>query len=149
MKLLKDIKKIVTKFNVKPRSEMRSKVLDEALEIQKNQSQQSTSDICTRRIIMNSKLTKFAAATVIIVAILIGVNHFGGSIDVSSVAWAEVVRRVEQSHNQYYEELLVAMEEKDAKKASSKADALSEFWQGINMLAEERLESTEDSLNVL
>jgi hypothetical protein len=39
MKSLNDIQKIVTKFNVKPRPEMRSKVLDEALEIQRSRKQ--------------------------------------------------------------------------------------------------------------
>ena len=70
MKSLKDIQKILTKFNVKPRSEMRSKVLDEALEIQRNLNQQSISDtkLDVWRIIMKSKLTKFAAAAVVIIA---------------------------------------------------------------------------------
>ncbi len=40
------------------------------------------------RIIMKSKITKFAAAAVIIIAILIGINQFGGSIDGSSRAYA-------------------------------------------------------------
>jgi hypothetical protein len=41
------------------------------------------------------------------------------------------------------------MEAKDVEKVSSRADALSEFWQGLNMVAEEGLESTEDSLSML
>ena len=92
MKSLKDIKKILTKFNVKPRPEMRSKVLDEALEIQRNRNQQSTSGTYTWRIIMQSRITKFAAAAVIIIAVLIGINQFGGS----GVAWGDVVKNVEQ-----------------------------------------------------
>jgi len=103
----------------------------------------------TWRLIMKSNIAKLAAVAVIIVGVLIGANYFDVSIDGTSVAWAEVVQRVEQSYNQYYEELLFAMKEKDVKRVSSKADALSEFWQGINMLAEEGLESTEDSLSVL
>ena len=43
------------------------------------------------RKIMNSKLTKLAAAAVIIIAILIGINQFGGSIDGASVAFGEVL----------------------------------------------------------
>ena len=43
------------------------------------------------RIIMKSRITKFAAAAVIIIAILIGVNQFTGSIDGAGVAFAEVV----------------------------------------------------------
>ena len=44
------------------------------------------------RIIMKSKIAKLAAAAVIIIAILIGIGHFGDSIDGTSVAFADVVR---------------------------------------------------------
>jgi hypothetical protein len=91
MKSLKDIKKLVTKFKVKPTSEMRSKVLDEALILQGNQNQQTTSDTHTWRLIMKNKMTKLAVAAVIIVAVLIGINHFGGSIDGTSVAWGQEI----------------------------------------------------------
>ena len=71
MKALKDIKKIVSQFNVKPGPEMRSKVLDEALKIQRNRKQQSTSGTYTWRIIIKSKMTKFATAAVIIIALYV------------------------------------------------------------------------------
>ncbi len=105
MKSLKDIQKIVTKFNVKPRSEMRSKVLDEALKIQRSQKQQNTSDTYTWRIIMKSRMTKFAAAAVILVAILIGINQFGGSIDGTSVAFADVLENISNARNVVYKEI--------------------------------------------
>ena len=66
MKSLKDIQKIITEFNIKPRPEMRSKVLDEALKIQRNRKQQNTSDAYIWRIIMKSRIVKLAAAAVII-----------------------------------------------------------------------------------
>ena len=44
--------------------------------------------------IMRSRITKLAAAAVIIIAILIGVHYLGGSIDGASVAWAEVVEQI-------------------------------------------------------
>ena len=46
---------------------------------------------------MKSRITRFATAAVIIIVVLIGVNHFGSSIDGSSVAWASVVKNVEQA----------------------------------------------------
>ena len=106
------------------------------------------------RMIMKSKITKLAAAAVIIIVALVAINQFGGSMDVATVAWAEIVQRVEQSYNEYYAELLLAMKAKDAEKVSSNADALSEFWQGINMLAEAKLDPTiqlqsENSLNLI
>ncbi|MHC4326276.1 MAG: hypothetical protein ACYSUX_18550 [Planctomycetota bacterium] len=45
------------------------------------------------RIIMKSKFTKLtAAAVVIIIVAMIGINQFGGSVDMVGVAWADVVR---------------------------------------------------------
>jgi hypothetical protein len=46
------------------------------------------------RIIMKSKITKLAAAAVIIIALIVGVPQFIGSIE--SVAWAELADRVGQ-----------------------------------------------------
>ena len=45
---------------------------------------------------MKSKMTKLAAAAVIIIGVLIGMNQFGGSIDGSSVAWANVGEHIAQ-----------------------------------------------------
>lgn len=39
---------------------------------------------------MKSKITKLAAAAMIIVAIIIGVNQFGGSIDLATIAFADI-----------------------------------------------------------
>ncbi|MBN2454951.1 MAG: hypothetical protein JXB29_00200 [Sedimentisphaerales bacterium] len=44
------------------------------------------------RIIMKSRITKLTVATVIIIAVLIGINQLGGS----SVAWGNVINNVEQ-----------------------------------------------------
>ena len=97
--------------------------------------------------IMKSRTVKLTAAAVIIMGVFVAVHFVGNPIE--SVAWAELVERVEQSHNEYYAELLLAMEEKDVGKISARADALSEFWQGMNSLAEEGLESTADALDML
>ena len=67
---------------------MRSKVLDEALEAQRSRESRSVSGTYAWKIIMKSKMTKFATAAVIIIAVLIGINQFGGSIDGASVARA-------------------------------------------------------------
>ena len=68
MRSFKDIEHRVTKFNVNPRSEMRSKVFDEALEIQRNQKRTSTSDKHIWRTIMKSRKAKFSAAAVLVLA---------------------------------------------------------------------------------
>lgn len=43
------------------------------------------------RKIMKTKITKLAAAAVIIIAVLIGINHLGGSIDGANVAWGQEI----------------------------------------------------------
>jgi len=49
-----------------------------------------------RGTIMKSRITKLAAAaTVIIVAVMIGISQFGGPIDGASVAWADVIETLE------------------------------------------------------
>ena len=102
MKSLKDIQKIVAKYNVKPGPEMRSKVLNEALELQRDQKRQSISGTYTWRIIVKSKITKFAAAAVIIITVLIGINHFGGSIDMSSVVFSDVLDAITKAKTLTY-----------------------------------------------
>ena len=47
------------------------------------------------RIIMKSRITKLAAAAVIIIAVFIGADYFGG-IEPEAVAWAEVTSRLAQ-----------------------------------------------------
>ena len=54
------------------------------------------------RIIIKSRITKFAAAAVIIVAVMIGINQFGGLIDGASVAWADITEKVNQIHTYTY-----------------------------------------------
>lgn len=45
-------------------------------------------------IIMNKPITKLVTAAVVIIAMLIGINQFGGSIDGATVAWGEVVEQI-------------------------------------------------------
>ena len=49
------------------------------------------------RIIMKSPITKLAAAAVIIIAVLIAINQFGGSIDIASRTFAAVVENVNKA----------------------------------------------------
>ncbi|MHC4636050.1 MAG: hypothetical protein ACYTBV_00945 [Planctomycetota bacterium] len=48
------------------------------------------------RIIMKSRIIRLAVAAVIIIAVLIGINQFGGSIDGASVAWADVLEQISE-----------------------------------------------------
>jgi outer membrane lipoprotein-sorting protein len=60
----------------------------------RNRSQTKTTSIW--RIIMKSKMTKFAAAAVIIIAVLLGLEFIGGP-STASVAFAEVVQQIRES----------------------------------------------------
>jgi len=57
----------------------------------------SPSPLSIRKMIMKSPITKLAAAAVIIIAVLIGIHQFGGSIGVTSVSWGEVAGKVDQA----------------------------------------------------
>jgi hypothetical protein len=56
--------------------------------------QESTNRILVWRVIMKSRMTKLAAAAVIIVAVIGGIHEFGGLTDGASAAFAEIVRPV-------------------------------------------------------
>ncbi|MFC1604519.1 hypothetical protein ACFL5F_05775 [Planctomycetota bacterium] len=47
---------------------------------------------------MKSRITKFAAAAVIVAAGLVCIHQFGGSIDGTTVAWAKVIETIENAH---------------------------------------------------
>ncbi len=47
------------------------------------------------RIIMKSRITKYAAAAVIIIVVLASINHFGGSLDGGSIAFADVLKYIQ------------------------------------------------------
>jgi len=54
--------------------------------------------------IMKNRITKLATAAVIIIAVLLGVNYIGGSPDGTSVAWANITRRLNDvDHVHFYE----------------------------------------------
>ncbi|MHC4534447.1 MAG: SUMF1/EgtB/PvdO family nonheme iron enzyme, partial [Planctomycetota bacterium] len=84
----------VTQFNVNPRSEMRSKVLDEALELQRNQRQKSTSDTYTWRIIMKSRKAQFTAAAVVVL-----ITYLCVQIPKNLVAPAYALQDTIEAHN--------------------------------------------------
>ena len=79
MRSLKDIEHRVTEFKVNPRSEMRSKVFDEAADIQRNQKRTRISNTYTWRTIMKSRRVKFATAMLIIITTVVFAIFLGES----------------------------------------------------------------------
>ena len=68
-------------------------------ELRKEQTAKTEPNIW--RIIMKSRITKLAAAAVIIIAVLIGINHFGGSVDIATPAYA-LEQTIQASHSVQY-----------------------------------------------
>lgn len=90
MRSADDIKKSIRNLNATANAEMHQRVLDDLLKVMEKSQKQPSAYQPTWRIIMNSRTIKFAAAAMIVIAVLIGINQFGGSIDGSSVAWADI-----------------------------------------------------------
>jgi hypothetical protein len=78
-----------------------------------------------RNKIMKSKITKLAAAAVIIIAVLVGINHFGESIDVASVAWGqEIMAAIETIKGVSCREQIFTVTQDGSKHLSSTWDIL-------------------------
>ncbi len=92
------IERLIKKINVTPRVQMHSRTLNDALGAQEKSKNEQSANLKPNiwRIIMKNPITKFAIVAAIIIAVLFGVNQLTGSIDLSSVAWADVVTRISQ-----------------------------------------------------
>ncbi len=95
-----DEREIKRRFEVISQFEPSSKVTARDLERARERLTEQTSgqqpkELKIWRIIMKSRITKLAAAAVIIVAVILGLTFTGGP-DMASVAWAEVIEKVEQ-----------------------------------------------------
>ncbi len=93
MKSIKNIKQLIKKFHVTTNAKMDQKVREDVLEVIRKSKQ--TPSALTQpniwRIIMKNRITKLAAVAVIIIAVLIGINQFGGSIGGDSVAFGDSI----------------------------------------------------------
>jgi hypothetical protein len=95
MKPADDIKKFFKNAAIDTNAKMDEIVLNKVITTHEKttNTNSATTKPSIRRIIMKSPITKIAAAVVIIIAVSIGVNQFGGSV--TSVAWADVTERFE------------------------------------------------------
>jgi len=98
-----DFEKLVGRLNIdnEPnpahRENLRRQMLSAFNETGGQSSPRTTVFQTLRKTIMKSPISKFAAAAaVIIIAIMIGINYFGGSIDGSTVALAQVKKAMEK-----------------------------------------------------
>ncbi|MHC4442125.1 MAG: hypothetical protein ACYTBZ_20430 [Planctomycetota bacterium] len=94
MKPIDDIEDLVRKFHITASAEMHKRTLRDVLAAQDKSERTTPADLQPNiwRIVMKSRITKFAAAAVIIIAVMIGINQFGGSIDGARAAWGKTVK---------------------------------------------------------
>jgi len=92
MRLTEDIEKLIKNVNIETNAPKDKEVLGDIVEAFEQSKKKESANAQTNfwRIIMRSRMTKLAAAVVIIIVAIIGVNQFGGSIDVAGVAFADV-----------------------------------------------------------
>jgi outer membrane lipoprotein-sorting protein len=100
MRPREDIERIIKKFDVNVNPNKDRQILDELCHAQAKSkpSKPRLSTIGIWRIIMESKMTKFATTAVVIIAAIIITNPFGGSIDGTNVAFAKVMEHFVTAH---------------------------------------------------
>ena len=95
MRPAENIKRLIKNARIRINPEVRTSALKELInELQTSKlTGLDKAKPGIQRIIMENKITKFAAAAVIIIAVLIAINQFGGPANLTSVAWADVVEK--------------------------------------------------------
>ncbi|MCK5564247.1 MAG: hypothetical protein KAJ07_03295 [Planctomycetes bacterium] len=102
-----NIKNKIKNMDFKASNELKQKMLEDVLNEQNKKQHSTQTPQSVWRIIMKSNITKLATAAIVIAAILVGINRFGGSIDGSSVAWAQVVEQINNYTKYKYRERVV------------------------------------------
>jgi hypothetical protein len=96
MKQADDIKRIYEQAKIDTLSSTDKAVLEKmkAVFLKESKAEPKPAEPSVWRIIMKNRITKFAAAAVIMIGVFLGINYLGGSV--SSVAWAKIAENVER-----------------------------------------------------
>jgi len=94
MRPAENIEKLINRLRIEPRAEMSKRNLDDALAAHKKVIGSVSSRPTIWRTIMKSRVSKIAAAAIIIV--IIGLHQFNNSINGTSIVWADVAERLEK-----------------------------------------------------
>ena len=93
------------KFDDSPDLNHRDKLEQDLLAALTRQTrQEKDSRLIVWRRIMKSPITKLSSAALIIIAVTVGIMHFGTSIDGSSVVWAEAIKNIEEANSAIFRE---------------------------------------------
>ncbi len=106
MKPTDEIEKSIRQLQDRTGAELDARTLTDACQVlaKKQQTQSASNKPNIWRTIMKSKMTKLAVAAAIIIAGLIGINHFGGSIDGTNLSFAAVLDNISNARNVVYTE---------------------------------------------
>jgi hypothetical protein len=96
MRPTENIERLIKKLEIEASEGVQERILRETLELAQNKSNPgSASGFPVWRMIMKSRITKFAIAAAIMIAVGFVVHKHGEKIDLSSVTWAEVAAKVQ------------------------------------------------------
>ncbi|MHC4113299.1 MAG: hypothetical protein ACYSUY_19685, partial [Planctomycetota bacterium] len=89
-------------------AELDKRVLGNVMEALEESKKKDSAEIGPNiwRMIMKSRITKLAAAAVIIIVVLIGISQFSGSINGSSIVWADVVEQIRTFRPNIYKQTI-------------------------------------------
>lgn len=96
MRSTDDIKRAIQKLETKTSDRLTQNTLNDMYAAMDAQNLYSLAPSTWRKI-MNSKITKLTTAAVIVAAALIGIYYITGSLDGSSVAFAKVIKQIQNS----------------------------------------------------
>jgi hypothetical protein len=91
-----DIEKLIKDVPIDTSAKTDKAVLGDVLKTLENSkmTESAKAEPNVWRIIMKSRITKLAVAAVIIIAIMVNISYFGGSIDGTTAAWANTLEQI-------------------------------------------------------
>jgi len=106
-----NINQLIKKLHIKASANLDGRVHDDIDRALATRQKSESADAKPNRwrIIMKSRIMKLAAAAVIVMAVLVGIHQFGGSIDSGGVAFGRVLEHIQNSS--YTFDLAVVTEE--------------------------------------
>lgn len=101
-----NINELIKKLHLKASADLDKRVHDDIsaalAKSQKTESARTEPNIW--RTIMRSRITKFAAAAVIIITVFVGIHHFGGSME--NVAFADIMQNIQNARTLTYRNVI-------------------------------------------
>ena len=105
MKSAEKIERLAQKIRFSPDASTNERILDcaeAALKDRANRAKPKRFELNMWRIIMKRPITKLAAVAVIIIAVIVGISHFGGSIDLATPVFANVLNQIYKARTVTY-----------------------------------------------